>query len=80
MTSSTVDEGATLHILTNGSLDLKDSASANLGSNNRSGIWSTGNGSAGATRMEFNMDDGNLILCDSSGAIVWETRLNNGSP
>ncbi|BBM99102.1 hypothetical protein MPTK1_1g18720 [Marchantia polymorpha subsp. ruderalis] len=70
ITTSTVDEGATLSILSNGSLDLKDSA-GNL-------VWSTGTGSAGATRMEFNMDDGNIILYHSTGAIVWESRLNNG--
>ncbi|KAG6553654.1 hypothetical protein Mapa_004568 [Marchantia paleacea] len=72
ITTSTVDEGATLSILSNGSLDLKDSA-GNL-------VWSTGTGSAGATKMEFNMDEGNLILYHSTGAIVWESRLNNGSP
>ncbi|KAG6553653.1 hypothetical protein Mapa_004567 [Marchantia paleacea] len=72
VTTSTVDEGATFSILSSGSLDLRSS--------DGSMVWTTGTESAGATRMEFNMDEGNLILYHSTGATVWESRLNNGSP
>ncbi|KAL2650133.1 hypothetical protein R1flu_018261 [Riccia fluitans] len=68
---ATVDEGATFRILRTGSLELRAS--------DGSLAWTTGTESAGATRMEFDLDEGNLILYNNSGAKVWESRLNNGS-
>ncbi|BFI25187.1 hypothetical protein AXG93_3562s1060 [Marchantia polymorpha subsp. ruderalis] len=72
LNTNTVDEGATFTILSNGSLDLR-SSDGTL-------VWTTGTEFAGAVSMEFNMDEGNLILYHSTGAIVWQSIDNNGSP